>query len=362
MENKKESNFKFNLMQLSAVYVPPTYKYNKKLNLIEWGPKNDYPDYLLNLYNNVGSTLSTAIINKKTKMISGKGFNEVLDPRLIQFITENDLAGETKKATLDYQIFNSFALEIIYSNGGNITSIKHIPIHKLRIGIEDGKLNFPHMWFSKDWSQYRKDEYAPEMIRTYNSNLKQGKQILFYTEYNPAQEGLYSIPEYSQAISLIELEHQISRFHLNQAKNGYQMSTHLHFSSGIPTLEEQDEFFGELENKFKGTDGQTLLVTYSDGIEGKAEYNSIQLSSTDERFIHLMDLLNEKIVQMHEIPPQIIIPTSSFSVPKDERTSLQEEFQTYYITPRQETIEAVLNKLLASDGYTEKLILKKYNQ
>lgn len=364
MENQNKNRLNIKILNFSSTYQPPRYKYNKKLNLIEWGDKNEYPKYLLNLYNS-SSTRHKAIINKKTKLIAGKGFEEVLDPSLDAFIKQNKLVAETKKAALDYEIFNGFAFEIIWTNDGSaISSIQHIPMHKLRIGIENEELNFEHLWFSNDWSQYKKEEYEPEMIRTFNPKVKQGKQIYFYCEYNPEQDGLYPIPGYSseEYMNYVELASDISKFHLNQSKQGYAPSFILNFSTGIPTEEEQDTFHKEFKRNYQGADNAgKIILTYSEGVDQKPELIPIQLSDSDERFIALKDQIEEQIVAGAEIPPQLVILTPGKLGSTDERKELMQEFQEFYVTPRQENIEAVLNEILSTGGYKEEIKLQQYN-
>lgn len=359
---EKENKMMFKILQFNEAYIPPTMKYNNKLNIIEWGDKNLYPNYILDTYNNFGSSIHKNIINKKTKLIAGKGFKEIVDPALLKFVEDNDLELEVKKAALDYELFNGFALEVIWDNAGvNITSVAHIPFSKIRIGIEDDDLNFPHVWFSNDWAKYKKEGYEPELIRTFNALLKQGKQILYYSEYNPANDGLYPICGYSTSFNWIELEYQISVFHLNQAKQGYAPSFILNFATGIPTEEEMDMFSREFKKNFGSTENAgKIIITYSEGIDQKPELTAIQLNDSDERFIMLMDQIENQIVAGAEIPPQLVIMTPGKLGSSAERVELMNEFQQSYVTPRQEVIENILAQITYATGFQEELILETF--
>lgn len=359
-ENKTKQTFK--ILNFNEAYVPPVYKYNDKLNIIEWGDKNLYPKYVLDIYNNYGSSIHKNIINKKTKLVAGKGFKEIADEALSQFVDKNKLEKVTKKAALDYELFNGFAFEVIWNNAGTaITSISHIPFSKLRIGIENKDLNFSHVWFSNDWEKYKKEGYEPEMIRCFNPLVRQGKQIYYYSEYNPSNDELYPIPGYSTSFNWIELEYQISIFHLNQAKQGYSPSFLLSFNSGIPTEEEQDEFAKQFKRNFAGTENAgKIIITYSEGIDQKPELTAIQLNDSDERFIMLMDQIESHIVAGAEIPPQIVILTPGKLGSSAERAELMNEFQQSYVTPRQEVIEGVINEILKASGYQEELVLETF--
>jgi hypothetical protein len=103
-----------------------------------------------------------------------------------------------------------------------------------------------------------------------------------------------------------------------------------------------------------------IIITYSE-TEGGVELIPVQLNDSDDRFIALNEQIQENIVMASEIPPQLIILTPGKLGSTDERVELQKEFQDFYITPRQETIERVLNEIL-SQQYTEDVRLKEFNE
>lgn len=352
----KEKN-KLSIIKFDASYEAPKMKYNKNKGFIEWGEKNLYPQFLLDLYNYNGSTTHKSIINKKTKLISGKGFEDINSQELKQFVKTNNLTKEVKKATLDYELFNGFAFEIIWNNEGTrIVSMKHIPVHKLRIGIESEEFNFPHFLFSNNWAESRKEMYKPDVIRAFNPFVKQGKQIYFYSEYNPASDGIYPIIGYSTSINWIELDYEISKFHLNQVKQGYSPSMILNFSTGIPNEEEQDIFAKEFKKNFAGSENSgKIVITYSEGSEEAPVLTPMQLNDSDDRFVILMEQIDSNIVRGAEIPPQLVILTPGKLGSTDERNELLNEFNVSYIQPRQEVIESVINEILSFD---EDLILR----
>ena len=353
-----EKGKQYKVFSFNEAYSAPVNKYNANRGIVEWGKDNMYPNYLLDLYNTYGSTTHKSIINKKTKMIAGQGFDEIVSPEVKAFVNKNKLEFETFKASMDYELFNGFSFEVIYDRmGENIVTIKHVPFHKLRIGIPSEELPEEHFWFSNDWSQYRKDLYKPQYIKKYDSNNKGGRQLYCHTEYNPQTDGLYPINGYSTSINWIEMDFEISQFHLNQVKQGYSPSFILNFATGIPSLEEQDAFFRELRRNYSGSENSgKIIITYSEGEGQKPELTPIQLNDSDERFIMLMDQIERNIVMGAEIPPQLVILTPGKLGSTEERTELLTEFQQSYISPRQNTLEDSLNELLG----TNEIILKKY--
>lgn len=345
-QTKNKMNIK--VLNFSTLTEQPTYKPDKANGFVKWGEKNDYPDYILNLYNHKGSASHKAIINRKVKMIAGQGFDglNAADDTL-------NLKELAKRLATDYEMYNGFAFEIIYDNGGQIIELNHVPIRRIRKGIKSNEINFPHYWYSTDWCQFKKEEHKPQFIREYNPLIKQGKQLFYYTEYVDGAD-IYPLPSYSTSINWIELDYEISKFHLNQAKNGYAPQFILNFGTGIPTEEEMDESIRAFKREYKGTDGEVMMITFSEGNEQAPTLIPLQLNDSDERFITLSKDIKENIFIGHEVTnPQLF----GVRVPgelggKNELMDALSIFQAIYVDQRQENLEDSINTVL---GTTYKL-------
>lgn len=346
------------IFNFNKSYEIPDMKYNPKRGLVEWGKDNNYPQYPLDLYNFKGSTTHKAIINKKVKLISGQGFEQSSNTAINDFIKKNKLDFEVYKATLDYELFNGYAFEVIYDREGiNIKKIKHVPFHKLRIGIECEELPDEHYWYSDNWNHYKKDMYKPKYIRKWDKSNPGGRQLYYYTEYNPESDGLYPISGYSTSFNWIEMDYEISQFHLNQVKQGYSPSFILNFATGIPTEEEQDAFFRKFKKEYSGAENSgKIIITYSEGADGVPTLTPISLNDSDKRFTMLIDQIERNIVMGAEIPAAMVILTPGKLGSTDERKELLQEFQMSYVSPRQVTLEDSLNEILDATDIT----LKKY--
>lgn len=184
--NKNKLTTQFQFFQIGQEYKKPTNQINVSRGIITWGKDNNYPKFLFDIYNHYGSTLHTSIINKKNKLITGRGFQDIKNKDLQEFVLRTKLKEQIKRAELDSLITDGMAFEIIWSKDQtSISSIKHIPIHKLRKAVETEDHPYPHFEFSNDWERIRKNENRPEIIREWNPNLKVGKQIYVHYEYNP---------------------------------------------------------------------------------------------------------------------------------------------------------------------------------
>ena len=370
--NKKtaaNSNFKkanvsnspgLSIINFATNYEPPKNVYSIGKGYILWGSKNLHPNYLIDLYNYKGSVTHQSAIDRKTDLIAGRGFEHIEDETLRNLVERIKLPRQVKRAALDGEIINGMAFEVIYTNDGEaIASIKHIPIHKLRVGIESDEIPYSHFLYSNDWREDRLERNKPVPIKEWNSYDTTGKSIYVYYDYNPDSDQ-YCIPNYSNSYNYIELDHEISKFHLNQVKKGFAPSMLINFSTGRPTPEEMEEFNDDFRKKYEGADGEKLIITYSDGVDEQPLIEAMQLNDSDGRFIMLNAEIEKQIIRGSRIPPQLLMLEAGKLGGNAQRAELLSEFQSSYVTPRQEIIEDVLNDIFEASGFTEKIRLKQY--
>ncbi len=370
MKNKEYKKPRYRVIEFNEAYEPPENKINAKKGYIEWGKDNAYPNSSFEMYNYKGSSTNKSIINKKVKLIAGAGLAPVQNQDLNRLIRKCKLEQQIKQGVLDFEIINGMAFEVLWSrDGSRISSIKHMPIHKLREGIVDlddpNGVHYPHYLFSNDWQSYskrKKKEFAPEVIRAFNPEIREGKQVYVYYEYNPFCE-VYPVETYSTAMNWIELDYEVSVFHINQLKQGYHPTFILNFANGIPEEEEMDSVVAEFEDKYQGArNAGKMLIAFSEGQDQAPTIETINLQDTDERFTYLKEVSKEEIATAHEIPLQIVILTPGKLASTEERLELLQEFQISYITPRQETVEYVINDILKAGGYEEEIKLLDYKE
>ena len=255
-----------------------------------------------------------------------------------------------KKIITDYQLFNGFAYEIIWSNDGlDIVAIKHVPFQNIRIGIETDDIPFPHYLYSVDFKS-KKGDATPQIIRPYNPLVRSGNQLVYYAEHNPGSS-TYPIPEYSSALTEIKLDHLIKSFHLNEAENGYTPQFLLYLGTGEPEEDQQDQFYKDFKREYSGVDGKKVIIAYGEGQDQKPEFIPINLNNSDERFITLAKQILDGVVIAHEIPPQLVVLYPGQLGSATERQELTTEFYNNYIIDRQNTIEEHLNLVFSKLNY-----------
>lgn len=132
------------------------------------------------------------------------------------------------------------------------------------------------------------------------------------------------------------------------------------FADGTPNSDEMEKFNDRFDELYKGTSGKTMLYTYSDDKESIPTVQPIAGNDSDRRFLLLMSEIEKQIVRGSEMPPQLAILTPGKLGSTEERMNLLKEFQFTYITPRQETLEDILNDILSYNNYGELLEIRQY--
>jgi len=360
---KEEKSPSVKIFNFNESYEQPIYKVEKKgeYKFLSFGADNLYPNLLLDMYNTYGSPLHRAIINKKTKLVAGFGYKDLTDQRLKEWAKKNKLERLLLYIAKDFEIFGSWALEVIWDRGGNTFTLNHLPIHTLRIGIKDKEDEPDYFWYSRNWKLYKKEEYKPEYIKKFDPNDRTGRQVLYFIDYNPSGSDLYGLPSYSTCINFISLDYEIGKFHLNQILQGFSAGFLLSFNTGIPTQDEMNQTYKEIQKNYRGTNGSgSIIITYADSKDQAPTFEPINLNTTDDRFVLLQNTIEKQITQGHECPIALVSSVPGQLGGATEREELMAEFQQYYIQIHQNQIEEALNGMLKTIGFTEEIILNDY--
>jgi len=344
----------------------PTFKEARGKDWILFGDegeyKNRYPEYLLNLYRR--SAKHHAIINSKKDYVVGQGWSvdaEGLDTmglaRLQQFIQEpnqyESLNDILEKVALDYELYNGFALEIVYNQlNDKIAAIYHADFARYRSN-EDGT----KYYYSEDW---KKHNPVVEEIDAFNWKEPSGKQLLYVKGYSPDCK-YYPLPTYLGSTGYIELDVEIANFHLNAVKNNFVGGTIVSFYNGEPTLEEQEEIERQIKDKFTGTDNaNSIVLNFADSRDRGVDIQQLNGNDFDKRFDILNKTVQREIYAGHQVTDPVLfgIKEDGIFTSRNQLVDSFELFQNTYVNNRQQFIERVFNELAALQGLANRLFIQ----
>ena len=334
----------------------------------EGGYYNNYPAYLLYLYNR--SSKHNAFINGKVLYICGAGVgfdsegltlqdiamaNDFLNKENSNFDTLKDIV---KKCVLDKKLFGGYYLEIIWNKAGTSFETLHFPYNNLRKAKDaDG------YWYSKDWSKQKqsKEETGLEYIDLFDPEKPSARQIFVSKEYRPDLDA-YPLPDYVASTVYAEVDVELSNYRLNAIKSGFNAGTILNFANGRPTQEERETIESKLKEKFTSTDrANSLLITFSQSESSKPTIEHLTPQNVDEQLNGLNDQVIQELIIGHHIPnPMLVgIKTAGELGTKDQINDSYELYKNTYIIPNQKEIERDFNYLLKLKGFTNRIYLKE---
>ena len=289
-------------LNFAAIELPRIKEVREK----EWvlfGKDNLYPQKLAELYNS--SAMHKTAVDAKVAAIIGEGFKLYGD-------TLVNAKGETlnqifEKCTIDERIFGAYALNVIWNKGGDrIAEIYHIPVLKLRSGKFDDLDDINEYYFSSEWANPRK--YKPVEMPAFNINDVTGdmsSQIYYVKTYNPETD-YYGLPDYIGALNDIDLDSRISRFHNANISNGIAPSMSIVFKNGIPTKEERETIYADIEGSFSGemNAGKFFILFSEPGRE--PEINPIE-NTNDTYYTTLEERVSSRILTSHRITSPLLL-------------------------------------------------------
>jgi hypothetical protein len=334
----------------------PEYKEKKGEGggYIEFGHKNEYPNYLVDLFNK--SAKHNAIIKGKVNYITGNGFKIVgdADPIGEQFIASanqsESLTEVLRKVSTDIEIFGGAYLQIIWSQvGENLNQIYHIDYTKVRANEDNTQY-----WYSDNWKD---SKYKREVYNAFNSQLRTGTQILYLKEYRPNLNA-YALPGYFGALNYIESDIEISKHVLGNAQTGFSASKLITLPNGEPTDDEKRTIERKFTERFTGSDGKKFILSFTNDASRKPIVDDLGASDiTKEDFQNVDKLIQQNLYAGHQItaPDLFGISTPGQLGSRQQMRDSYEIFKNTYVNDKQIYLEQVFNLLAKLHGASSEM-------
>lgn len=344
----------------------PIYKEVKGKDYIFYGERNDYPNYLLRIYNN--SAKHNAIVTGKVDYISGNGWavktdDEMEKAKVFGMIDkvnqkEESLNELTNKLVTDLTIFGGYYLQVIWTKAtGEIAELYHVDYYKVRTNADNTEFYVSDNWIKNDNVNPRPDF---ETYPAFNPNNTTGSQILYFKEYR-AGVNTYSLPDYRGAISYIELDISIGEYHLNTINNGMFSSKLINLNGGKVSQEEEDRIEKQFQNKFSGSkNAGKFMLAFNDSKENEPSIVDLSGTELDKHFDLLNLTVQQEIFSGHKITSPMLfgIKTEGQLGGRSELRDAYQLFQNTYINAKQRALEETINYLYKFNDVTAKLELK----
>jgi hypothetical protein len=316
---------------------------------VNYGDQNDFPQYLRDLSHE--SPVHGSLVVAIGDMIAGKGIKSEQYQAELDALDVNTL---TYACANDLKLFGGFFIEVIWSNDRTVISkLNAIPFEECRIAINQDDETEIGIFHSYDWSNIRKKKNTPEFIPKYNylTRTEEPRQIYWCFTYTGSD--VYPRPDYWSAINYIELDKQISIFHINQISNGLFPSTIINFYNGQATPEQKQQMMMDWENKMSGArNAGKVVMFFNERDQPKTEVTPFPVNDADKQYELMDNTATQKIITAHRVTTPLLFGIrdtgTGFGSNKDEMVIGLEIFNKQVVEPYQAKINKSIQDLLSN--------------
>ena len=335
--------------------ILPVERFVSGKDLVEWGNRNSYPDYLLDLYNNVPTLRS--IINGNIDFITG-------DDVSILPLTDNLPNGQMnnrgdyireqiKDIAKDYEIYGGFALQIIRNLIGMVAEVYYIDMRFLRTNKEGNVF-----YYCEDWSKSGKKDVI--VYPAFMPNLKwdtlddeqrnRNASSILYVKNVHTQ--VYPAPLYAASIKACEIERLIDDFHINSLQNQFVSSAIINFNNGDPGDEMKKEIEDGINEKFAGAaNGGRIMLSFNKNKESATDIVEFEVKDFGERYKALSEHSRQQIFTAFRANPNLFgIPTEGNGFANEQYAESFKLYNRTQIQPVQRLIADTYDKIYGTKG------------
>ena len=335
--------------------ILPVERFVSGKDLVEWGNRNSYPDYLLDLYNNVPTLRS--IINGNIDFVTG-------DDVSILPLTDNlpngqmnnrgdNIREQIKDIAKDYEIYGGFALQIIRNLIGMVAEVYYIDMRYLRTNKEGNVF-----YYCEDWSKSGKKDVI--VYPAFMPNLKwdtlddeqrnRNASSILYVKNVHTQ--VYPAPLYAASIKACEIERLIDDFHINSLQNQFVSSAIINFNNGDPGDEMKKEIEDAINEKFAGAaNGGRIMLSFNKNKESATDIVEFEVKDFGERYKALSEHSRQQIFTAFRANPNLFgIPTEGNGFANEQYAESFKLYNRTQIQPVQRLIADTYDKIYSTKG------------
>ena len=366
MEEQKQPDelFKvFNFMTAKVPIIEEQNNLNQRTPWIFYGVSNLAPQELIRLYNS--SPTHRASIMSKWYGVRGEDMTlKGGDNSRLQMA--NSLGDSVydiwNKCVLDFILYGAFSVNIVWRRDRDLGfEMYSMDTSKLRAERSDINDHVNNYFYSSDWQFPKK--FVPRKIPSFNVTDDQPSQVFYYTTHSPGNE-YYATPTYWGGATAIATEVEVYNWWHSNIINGLNPSLFVSLNSGIPAPEEREQIYNTLTAKYSSSNNPgKLMLTFANSKEEAPEITTISPNGSDKMWIEMNSAVQQAVLTAHQISsPELLGIHTAGQLGTPNHLEAQDHFQHLVITPIQEEIKKVFEKLLTlRDKQATEIELKQFH-
>ena len=357
-DENKRSGFSFAAIDpyIETNIVLPTEKLISGKDMVEWGTRNAYPDYLLDLYNNVPTLRS--IINGNIDYSAGD--DVTIMPLQEEYLNqEMNRRGDTireqvKDIAKDFEIYGGFALQVIRNLAGEVAEVYYVDMRFLRTNKEGNVFYYSEKWgkgYNTDVVVY--PAFMPGLNWASLSDEERNRHASSILFVKNVHTQVYPAPLYAASVKACEIERQIDDFHLSDLSNHFVSSAIINMNNGDPGQEMKEEIERNINEKFAGAkNGGRIMVSWNKNKESATDIVEFKVEDFGERYKALSQHSRTQIFTSFRAIPLLFGLTSEANTGFSTE-EFEQSFKLYnrtQIQPVQRLICDVYDKIYGQRG------------
>jgi hypothetical protein len=341
MEEKKK-DINVSLVELSQYQAIASSERYDRGGWLRYGEDNQYPMYLKELADS--SPIHGALVKGIAKMVAGKGFTSSI------VVDQLRLNRSLPSISMDLVLYGGFYVECIKTlDGSTIARVNHLPFENCRLAVtSDGDVT--GVYYSRNWAETRKKANTPKFIPLDHKDNNRFVKISFLDETTSVY---YPQPSYKSCINYIELDRQISIFHVSNVLNQFAPGTIVSLFNGTPDQDTKENIKRELQGATGASSAGKVVVLFNEPDQQKPEIVTYQLNDADKQYDLLNKTATEKILVGHLVTTPLLFGVKfggdGFSSNADEMRQGLMIFNDNVIEPMQRIITDTLEEVLKVD-------------
>jgi len=354
--SQNKNYFSFNVDKIEVELPIFVERAGKKW--IDYGVDNQWPGFVAGLFQK--SAMNRTAIMSKLDGVIGQGLKTKKEDE--NYILKRANPKESwndvfEKCALDYLTFGGYAMNIIFANDGEtIAEFYHMDFTKVRSGIHVPDIDRPEFYYySSDWGQYRRfrpieyKAFDPACAETHPS------QVLYEFDYEPGNL-FYPLPSYAGSLNDIQIDVEVSKFHLSNLANGLNPGLFISMNNGIPDPESRQTIYDEVTMSFRGSENAgKAFIAFSDDADHAPTVTPIE-SANDDYYVNLESRITSRILTGHRITSPLLLGLyheggSGLGSNKDEIETAYAHFMSTVIKPLQKSMLKTFDTVMYYKGY-----------
>ena len=361
METNEKSQMRLSFAALDPYIerniVLPTETLLRGKDMVQWGDRNIYPDYLLGLTKNaptlravINGTIDFILGNEQTILpLPGTGLKDgIMNTR------GDTIRMQVEDLARDYETYGGFALQVIRSKSGQVAELYHCPMRFLRSNKENSVF-----YYSEEWDKFRQKAivypaFIPGLEKKWATldevARKAAASSILYVKNDRSQ--VYPLPPYCAAVKACETERCIAEFHLNSINNGFFASAIINFNNGVPTDAIKEQVEKDLAEKFSGaSNAGRMVVSWNDNKEAATTIVPIKSDDFSERYKSLAASVRQQIFTAFQCSPNLVgVATDNNGFANEEYEEAFKLYNRTHVIPVQDKIKEAYNTIYGGNS------------